>query len=155
MPPDNEDCMIIPVQNEHEAEWNDLCIALWPQYNIDDILRLKQDGWFRNEFLYFFDKKAVAFISLSLRQDYVEGTRTSPVAYIEGLYVNPDYRNRGIARKLVSYAKKWAYEKNCQELASDTELVNQSSQKFHEMVGFTKANTIVCYTMKISKSYPD
>jgi aminoglycoside 6'-N-acetyltransferase I len=35
---------------------------------------------------------AAGFSEVSLRRDYVNGCQSSPVAFLEGLYVRPDYR---------------------------------------------------------------
>jgi cobalamin biosynthesis Mg chelatase CobN len=39
----------------------------------------------------------------------------------------------------------------CKELASDCELDNVNSSLFHERVGFTEVNRIICYVMKIDE----
>ncbi|MBL7872457.1 MAG: GNAT family N-acetyltransferase [Cyclobacteriaceae bacterium] len=67
---------------------------------------------------------------MSLRTDYVEGTTTSPVVYIEGLYIEPLYRNQGVANRLVRKSEDWGLEQNCTEMASDAKL-SQSSNTAH------------------------
>ena len=141
--------MIIPVSVESEKTWAELCVALWPEQSLDDLIREGRKSGFRNQFFYLISGEAVAFISLSLRHDYVEGTSTSPVGYIEGIYVKPEFQNQGIARELVEFAKKWSVEKGCLELASDCELHNDVSRKFHNKVGFKEANVVVCFVMDL------
>jgi len=141
--------MIVTVTKENENAWAELCVALWPDLTVDAILKMSYEGLFKNEFLYFENEEPVAFISLSLRSDYVEGTDSSPVGYIEGLYVKPEFRRKGIAELLVDYAKEWSEKYGCTEIASDCVLDNTVSQAFHTGIGFTEANRIVCYTMKI------
>jgi len=141
--------MIIPVTSEHETVWAEMCVALWPDDSLDEWIQDGRDDGFENQFLYMIDAAAAAFISLSLRHDYVEGTSTNPVGYLEAIYVKPEFQNRGIARKLVNFAKQWAVKHGCQELASDCELDNDVSRKFHNKVGFEEANTIVCFTMEL------
>ncbi len=58
------------------------------------------------------------FVEVSLRQS-AEGCGTRPVGYIEGWFVDPDYRNQGVGRSLVVAAETWALERGCQEMASD------------------------------------
>lgn len=96
-------------------------------------------------FLKFIDEKAVAFANVALRHDYVEGTETSPVEYLEGVYVKENYRKKGYARELVEACEKWAIEKNCKEFASDCLLENTDSLKFHLAIGFIEANRIICF----------
>lgn len=90
--------------------------------------------------------QAVGFAHCGLRRDYVEGTGSSPVGYLEGIYVEPHCRKRGYAAVLLNHCEAWAREKGCKEFASDCELENQMSLAFHEKLGFTEANRIICFT---------
>jgi len=141
--------MIVPVTKENETAWAELCVALWPDLTVDSVIRMNHEGSFQNEFLYFEDDKPAAFLSLSLRNDYVEGTDSSPVGYIEGIYVKPEFRRRGIAEKLIDHAKEWSKKFDCTELASDAALDNELSHKFHNGVGFTEAGRLVCFVMQL------
>lgn len=87
----------------------------------------------------------IAFVYLSLRHDYVEGAKTHPVGYMEGLYVKSAYRNRDIGKNLVKAGETWCKEQGCTEFASDTETSNTDSQLFHKNVGFKEINRIVCF----------
>ena len=93
--------------------------------------------------------KYMGFITLSIRSDPVEEATTSPVGYIEGIFVKPKYRKRGVARALVKKAESWTMDHGFTELGSDTELVNKKSQKFHKHVGFNKSDTIVHFIKKL------
>jgi len=92
----------------------------------------------------------IGFAQCQLRHDYVEGTETSPVGYLEGIYVAEEARNRGIARALLQSCEQWAAEQGCEEFASDCELENTVSQQFHQKLGFQEANRIVCFTKKLT-----
>ncbi|WP_310602579.1 aminoglycoside 6'-N-acetyltransferase [Anaerosporobacter sp.] len=140
--------MIVQVNEKNETLWAELCVSLWPTHTIEEMLQERRDGLFSHEFIYYIDDEAVGFMSLSIRSDYVEGTDSSPVGYLEGIYVKPNYRKQGIAKALVDYAKKWAKEQECTELASDCELDNETSILFHKQLGFQEQNRIVCFTMK-------
>lgn len=50
---------------------------------------------------------AVAFANVSLRYDYVEGTDSSPVGYLEGIFVKEAYRKKSYARSLVMKCEEW------------------------------------------------
>lgn len=141
--------MIVPVSKENEIAWAELCVALWPDNTIDLMLHERTGNGYKNEFLYLIENEAVALLSLAKRHDYVEGTESSPVGYLEGIYVKPEFRNKGIAKELVEYSKKWSLENGCEELASDCEFSNEASRRFHNKIGFHKANTIICFTMKL------
>lgn len=89
--------------------------------------------------------KDVGFAQCQLRHDYVEGTEGSPVGYLEGVYIEPEYRLQGCARALLAACEKWAKEMGCREFASDCELENRESLTFHLHVGFAEANRIICF----------
>lgn len=89
-------------------------------------------------------EESVGFIYLSLRQDYVEGSHSSPVAYIEGIYVKPSYRRRGIAAGLIKIGEDWARSSGCSEIGSDCTLDNELSRAFHKKTGFREAGRILC-----------
>lgn len=91
--------------------------------------------------------KFIGFIEVSTRYDYVEGCDHSPVAYIEGIYIDWEHRGKGLAKQLVEAAVNWAKEKGYQEMGSDCELTNEASIKFHtsSSIGFSEANRIVSF----------
>ena len=89
------------------------------------------------------------FAQCGLRRDYVEGTRSSPVGYLEGIFVKQEYRNKGCARMLLGACEQWAKDMGCTEFASDCELTNTESLFFHLNVGFSEANRIICFTKQL------
>lgn len=100
-------------------------------------------------YLRFEKGQGVAFAQCGLRHDYVEGTNTSPVGYLEGIFVMEAYRHQGIAKELLSECEKWARDKGCLEFASDCELDNEESLKFHIAMEFDEANRIICFNKKL------
>lgn len=84
-----------------------------------------------------------------LRNDYVEGTNSSPVGYLEGVFVKEEHRNKGYAKELLAACEKWVKNMGCSEFASDCELSNINSHKFHLAMGFDEANRIVCFRKDI------
>ena len=100
-------------------------------------------------FLTFDGDKAIGFSHTSLRYDYVEGTSGGTIGYLEGIYVDPNYRGQGVAKELVTLCENWAKEKGCAEFASDCGLDNTNSLAFHLNIGFEEANRIICFTKKI------
>lgn len=101
-------------------------------------------------FLLSLEGQAVGFAQCQLRHDYVEGTDTSPVGYLEGIFVLPAYRKQGHARELLARCEAWAKEQGCSEFASDCELDNEVSLAFHKKMGFVEANRIICFTKALS-----
>jgi len=93
---------------------------------------------------------ALGFAEASLRTDYVNGTRSSPVAFLEGLYVEPAVRRRGVARALVDAVRAWAGRVGCTELASDALLSNLESQAAHARLGFEETERVVCFRIELA-----
>ena len=100
-------------------------------------------------FIRYDDSRPVAFAQCQLRYDYVEGTDSSPVGYLEGIFVSEEYRKNGFAAELLAECEKWAKDKGCTEFASDCELGNESSLKFHLSVGFEEANRLICFRKEL------
>ncbi|MBQ8822113.1 MAG: GNAT family N-acetyltransferase [Lachnospiraceae bacterium] len=88
----------------------------------------------------------IGFAQCQLRFDYVEGTETSPVGYLEGIFIREDFRHKGYAKELLQACEAWAKGKGCTEFASDCELDNVSSWQFHLAMGFQEANRVICFT---------
>lgn len=79
----------------------------------------------------------------------IRKAETSPVGYLEGVYVDEDCRRRGYAAQLLSACEEWAKEKGCRVFASDCELTNTDSLKFHLSLGFQEVNRIICFTKQL------
>lgn len=94
-------------------------------------------------------KQCIGFIHMALRFEYVEGAENSPVAYMEGIYVLLEFRLQHAAHQLVEAGKLWALEKGCTQIASDAELDNTVSHRFHQNTGFKEVNRLVCYIKNI------
>lgn len=100
-------------------------------------------------FLKYVDGEAVGFAQCQLRHDYVEGTETSPVGYLEGILVEEAYRHKGYAKELLQECEQWAKSKGCTEFASDCELENEESLRFHMAMQFEEANRVICFRKDI------
>ncbi|WP_369695934.1 aminoglycoside 6'-N-acetyltransferase [Phenylobacterium aquaticum] len=87
----------------------------------------------------------VGFAEVALRRDYVNGCDTSPVAFLEGIYVAPDHRRDGAARALITAVEVWGRVQGCSELASDADLANLDSQRMHAAVGFEETERVVYF----------
>ena len=88
--------------------------------------------------------RVVGFAEVRLRE-YAEDCRSSPVGYLEGIYIEPDARGSGVGRRLVLAGEEWARSKGCTEMASDRALENEESGAFHLAVGYEESIRMVCY----------
>jgi aminoglycoside 6'-N-acetyltransferase I len=130
-------------------EWVVLRLALWPEGGVQDhrdeaveILEREDETAYiaRDE-----DGVAIGLAEAALRHDYVNGCDTSPVGFLEGIYVKPENRKRGVARALCRAVEAWAAGHGCLEFASDAGLLNTGSQQMHEALGFEETERVVYY----------
>ena len=125
---------------------------MWDDSSVDELadefseILLKDDAQI---FLKYEDDIPVGFAQCQLRHDYVEGTETTPVGYLEGIFIMESCRNRGYAKELLNKCEMWAKDKGCKEFASDCEIQNDISFKFHKAMNFTEPNRIICFTKKL------
>jgi aminoglycoside 6'-N-acetyltransferase I len=128
-------------------------LELWPDVEFDEeVIYLREVIRSTSEdcFLLNLDGNYIGFILLNVRTDYVEGATSKQVAYIEGIYVREPYRRMGQASRMIEFAERWAREKGCSELGSDTEIDNQKSQEMHKNSGFKEVNRVVHYIKKLN-----
>jgi aminoglycoside 6'-N-acetyltransferase I len=102
--------------------------------------------------IYAEDGQPAGFAEASVRTDYVNGTATSPVAFLEGLYVLPTARRRGAGRRLVEAVATWAVEVGCTELASDALLDHELSQTVHKALGFVETERVVFFNKPLRRA---
>ncbi|SHJ81114.1 aminoglycoside 6'-N-acetyltransferase I [Anaerocolumna jejuensis DSM 15929] len=130
----------------------ELAMLLWPDNEINDLEKEMTEYIVSDKgvvFISFIKNVQIGFAQCSLRYDYVEGTESSPVGYLEGVFVKAEYRKRGIGKKLIHQCEEWAENKGCREFASDCELNNTDSLKLHLQLGFEEANRIICFKKKL------
>lgn len=129
-----------------------MAVKMWKSHTVDELVKDFEDIIEQEEsaiFLLSIEDRAVGFAQCHLRHDYVEGTESSPVSYLEGIFVEQEFRHKGYAKELLEKCEEWAREKGCVEFASDCELDNAASLAFHLNMGFSEANRIICFTKQL------
>lgn len=144
--------MIKPCVSVDQSGWLALRRALWPdptdaEHLAEMALFLAQPHRFAQFIAYDEAHSAVGVVEASIRSDHVNGTGSTPVAFLEGIYVVPGCRRRGVARSLLGTVSRWAASKGIHEIASDVSLDNELSQKVHEALGFAETERVVFYRM--------
>jgi aminoglycoside 6'-N-acetyltransferase I len=86
----------------------------------------------------------VGFAELSIRT-YAEDCVTDRVAFLEGWYVVPTARRKGVGRALVRAAEEWGRKQGCTEFASDALLDNDVSAAAHQALGFQETVQLRCF----------
>ena len=100
-------------------------------------------------FLAFAEEVPVGYAQCQLRHDVVEGTETSPVGYLEGIYVKGEHRVQGHASRLMEACEKWAKDEGCIEFAGNCEAHDEDGYKFYTKLGFKEVKRIVCFAKSL------
>jgi aminoglycoside 6'-N-acetyltransferase I len=146
---------IRPVQPTDHAEWLRMRLNLWggaAEEHTQDI-----DAYFatpRGGITFVVERTGgglCGFIEVSLR-NVAEGCITSPVAYIEGWYVDEGLRRRKLGTSLVQAAEAWARRHGLKEIASDTQIANTVSIHAHTRLGYEEVDRIVCFRKRLDES---
>ena len=130
------------------SEWVRLRQALWPGSLADH----------EEEARTFFEKRLkapvvfvaeangrlVGFLELDFRK-YAPGCTSSPVAFIEGWYVEPESQGQGIGRALIEAAEAFARAAGHHEIASDAEIENAQGIAAHRALGFDEIERVVYF----------
>lgn len=144
--------MIVKAQQADLPAMTKLAISLWPEHTSQQMRSDLAETMAQPDTVFFLayeQESAVGFAQCQLRRDYVEGTETSPVGYLEGIYVAEGHRKHGVARELLAACEHWAKDCGCTEFASDCELDNMQSLQFHLHMGFEEANRIICFAKRL------
>ncbi len=134
-----------------------LAIQLWPDNDLNELTE-EFRGSIQNAdaacFIKYAGGEPVAFAECRLRHDYVGGTDSSPVGDLGGVYVKEGFRRQGCAAQLLAECENWAGEKGCTEFASDCELDNAESLRFHKAMGFEETSRIICFRKALDTAAP-
>jgi aminoglycoside 6'-N-acetyltransferase I len=137
--------------------WLALRMALWPhsareEHQAEMAEMLRQPIRFIQFLAHAEGSEAVGLLEMSVRSDYVNGAESSPVVFLEGLFVVPEKRGRGIARQLVRIAEAWAVSHGYSELAADALLENETAQAVHLALGFEETERVVYFRKPLRAS---
>ena len=135
-------------KNELEALTN-LAILMWDSYSANELANEFSDIISKGDAQFFLKLEhdvPVGFAQCQLRYDYVEGTKTTPVGYLEGIFIKDGYRGKGYAKELLAECEAWAKDNGCLEFASDCEIDNIGSFHLHQAMNCTEVNRISCFT---------
>jgi len=120
--------------------------ALWPNHTVDEhraeMHELVADPFCATLVAVQANGSLVGFLEASTRK-YADGCDTSPVGYIEGWYVDPDFQRQGIGKLLVQAAEAWARENELSEMASDCLIDNDESLQAHLALGYQEVERLI------------
>ena len=121
---------------------------------LDDVFHLQEmenisesDIWYCR-FIEDENIQVIGLVELSSR-NIVDGCLSSPVAFLEGLYLKPEYREKGLGKEVIKIILNWCREEGFSELATDTELTNIKAQNFYKTVGFQETDRVVEFRIEV------
>ncbi|MEZ5977553.1 MAG: GNAT family N-acetyltransferase [Planctomycetota bacterium] len=140
-------------EDEH-ARWLDQRERLWPDFSRDELSEDERRAVADSDAgcaLVAVDASGafLGFVEVTLRP-FAEGCATRPVGYVEGWWVEPEHRGRGVGRALVAAAEDWSRARGCREIASDTEIFNDVSRRAHAALGFEEVDRVVLFRKELA-----
>ena len=145
------DVIVRPVAPSDRSAWLSMRVALWPDEDSPDGHAREIERFFDGGLsmplavlVAEIDDTPVGFVELSIR-NYAEDCVTGNVAYLEGWYVVPEHRRRGVGRALIAASEDWGRAQGCTEFASDAVAENADSARAHAALGFTETVMIRCF----------
>lgn len=131
--------------------WLRMRCALWPEATVaehrEEIARyFAREASLPSAVFLAFDPAGapVGFAEVAIRSA-AEGCHSGWIAYLEGWYVEPAARFRGMGRALVWASESWAQSQGCREFASDTRFLDSASAQAHAALGFTEVEQLRCF----------
>jgi aminoglycoside 6'-N-acetyltransferase I len=119
---------------------------LWPESSIEEhrkelesILHSGRNGTLPMTILVSQEVEGNAltgFIEVGLRSHADGCDPARPVGFVEGWFVHEAFRKQGIGSALMASAEAWARKHGCLEMASDTWIDDERSQRSHQALGF-------------------
>jgi aminoglycoside 6'-N-acetyltransferase I len=111
--------------------WAEMRAALWPddtrQTHAEAVNELLKSGENWGLIAETLDGEIAGFAEVATRK-YANGCDTRPVAFLEGIWVKPKFRRRGIGALLIGHAEALLVARGFRELGSDTQIDNRESQ---------------------------
>jgi aminoglycoside 6'-N-acetyltransferase I len=146
---------IAPAAPTDSADWASLRHALWPDSSsaehAEEIAGILAAPGTSISLVARTDAgMAIGFAEASIRHDYVNGCDSSPVGFLEGIYVAPEHRRHGVAAALVAAATEWVRSQGCTELASDAPIDNTTSHQMHNALGFEETQRVVYFRKRLT-----
>ncbi|CAM4341121.1 aminoglycoside N-acetyltransferase AAC(6')-Iak [Stenotrophomonas pavanii] len=145
---------IRPAKAADAVAWAQLRLGLWP--DADDPLETLVAALAEDAGAVFLacaaGGQAIGFAEVRLRHDYVNGTDSSPVGFLEGWYVQPQWQGRGVGRALLAAVRAWTRDAGCRELASDSRVEDVQAHAAHRACGFEETERVVYFRMPLEPS---
>jgi aminoglycoside 6'-N-acetyltransferase I len=137
--------MVRQARSTDRTELAAMRALLWPDGSLeehakefDSALEHGMSGALPVAILVSYDQGGVltGFLEVGMRSHADGCDPARPVGFVEGWFVHERFRNQRVGRELMRAAEDWARARGCLEMASDTWLDNEGSQRAHQALGF-------------------
>ena len=148
---------IIAADEAYRDQWLEMRVSLWPECpreesnkEISRILTSNRES----AVLALADSgEVIGFAEVSTRE-YVDGCTSTPVGYLEGLYVRQEHRHRGVGARLVEAGEEWSRDRGCSEMGSDTDVGNHASRAAHASAGYREVEEAIHFAKALRDEAP-
>ncbi len=143
---------IRPITEKDVPAWGRMRSTLWPdcpaEENAEEARKYFRGGDLKLVFVALIGGDYVGFAEISERS-IVDGCDDGPAAYLEGWFVEQQFREQGIGTALVNAATGWAAGQRYTWMGSDAELTNPDSIAAHSALGFEETGRIVTFRRRV------
>jgi aminoglycoside 6'-N-acetyltransferase I len=145
-------------QSSDQDEIAKMCALLWPETPMaehrEDIAKVMvsgMSGTLPAAVLVSCDESGAltGFLEVGWRSHADGCDTTRPVGFVEGWFVHEAFRGRGVGRELMRAAEDWTRMQGCVEMASDTWIDHEVSQRAHEALGFEVVDRCVHFRKSV------
>lgn len=135
------------------SQWLSMRRALWPKCSLKDhrkeIAEILGDTRDQPVWVAKTDNGGLSgFLEASVR-NYADGAGRRKVGYLEGWFVRPSFRKKGVGKALVKAAERWARKRGFSHMGSDTWLGNRASHWAHLAMGYREVGRDIHYIKRI------
>lgn len=135
---------------EDKTEWLRLRMVLWTDvskeiHEKEISTMLSNPERFITFIAYDSHNLSIGFLEASIHEIIDEGCVVKHFGYIEGWYIEPNYRRKGFGAELVKTSEQWALEQGLKEMAVDTNLDNIQSQNAYQALGYKEQDRFILY----------
>jgi aminoglycoside 6'-N-acetyltransferase I len=130
------------------AAWAEMRAALWPEETplahakeIDGVLGSERAWGFIAETP---DRVPAGFAEIAIRA-YANGCESQPVPFLEGIWVDAQFRRRGIGAALIAHIEAFLAARGFCELGSDTPIDNATSRAAHLGWAFSETERVIYF----------
>lgn len=128
------------------AIWAEMRMALWPgdprEAHANEIGEILRDALAWSFIAETASGQPAGFAELAIRK-YANGCESRPVPFLEGIWVNPQFRRQGAAVRLIAYIGAFVTGRGFHEIGSDAPIDNGISHAAHARWGFSETERVV------------